>query len=327
MRRGVYFLANDRVYDLAVAFLNSFRKHNPSIPLCLIPYKADIERLQGLQQKYKFSIFNNAEVLTRCDEISRHFHTQTNGNYRKLALWEGEFDEFLYIDVDMVVLADVKFVFRFLYEYDFVTSHSNMPEIVKWVWKPTIHATGKLTDEQIAYSANMGFIASKKGALTLDGVSKKIPGAVELIPHMVLLCIEQPLLNYLVVTSGKRHTSLSLLARTRPSPGVMFEFWAGGGGGVSKEGQILVNGRRAPILVVHWAGKWQPRFRDKVIFSVLRALRLSRSDRLAIRYFMPYKSLWRYYRYLSEEPAAQTGMAAAAATAGGANVRGTEPKL
>ena len=49
-----------------------------------------------------------------------------------------------------MVLANVNFAFRFLDEYDFVTSHSNLPEIMHWVWNRSIFSTGRLSHEQIA---------------------------------------------------------------------------------------------------------------------------------------------------------------------------------
>ena len=47
-QRGVYFLANDGILDMAIAFLNSFRTYNPSTALCLIPYADDVEQLTSL---------------------------------------------------------------------------------------------------------------------------------------------------------------------------------------------------------------------------------------------------------------------------------------
>jgi hypothetical protein len=44
-RRGVYFLANDGILDMAIAFLNSFPTYNPSIALCLIPNADDVAQL------------------------------------------------------------------------------------------------------------------------------------------------------------------------------------------------------------------------------------------------------------------------------------------
>src|SRR5580658_3484813 len=72
--QGVYFLANDYVLDLAVTFLNSFRKYNPTIPLCLVPFDADICKVTALADKYGFEIYDNMEVLYECDRISESFH-------------------------------------------------------------------------------------------------------------------------------------------------------------------------------------------------------------------------------------------------------------
>lgn len=297
MQRGVYFLADDGVYDLVVTFLNSFRRYNQDIPLCLIPYNSQIDRLQALQPRYRFSIYPRPDILRRCDEISLRFHPQVAGHYRKLAMWEGNFDEFIYIDVDTVVLANVDFVFEFLAEYDFVTSHSNIPGIVQWVWQPSIYQTGQLSDEQIAFSANTGFICSKQGTLTLESIVRTIPSAVELAAHMTLFCMEQPLLNYLIVTSGRRYTSLLVLTGIKGHAGIMLEFWAGLKGAQVEDGQLVLGGQRAPILLVHWAGEWKPRRSDHFIDGLRRLLRL-RDERPAVRRFMPYRKLWQYYRAL-----------------------------
>src|ERR1700730_17769535 len=107
--RGVYFLANDRVLDLAIAFLNSFRRYNPEIPLCLVPFDENFDEVCDLRSKYVFSVFSDAIALQRCDELSKHFAGHRSGQFRKLAIWEGVFDEFIYIDVDTVVLSDIDF--------------------------------------------------------------------------------------------------------------------------------------------------------------------------------------------------------------------------
>ena len=294
--RGVYFLANDAIFDLAIAFLNSFRKHNPNIPLCLIPYNADFSRLKGLQNIYKFSIYSNSEALNLCDEISVRFHNHIAGQYRKLVMWHGEFDEFIYIDTDTVVLGNVGFVFNFIFDYGFVTSHSNIHMILKFVWKKSIYKTGKLQREQIEYATNTGFIASKTGVLTLAGIKNKTEQAIELLPHMVLFCMEQPFINYLIVTSGYRYTSMYVLWKAGSCPEAL-ECWAGAIGKRLKDGQIITGSKKPKVLLMHWAGKWQVTSIDKAIFFTLVALGLKKkSDVPRIRYFMPYKKLWKYYQ-------------------------------
>src|SRR3989338_5484618 len=98
--RGAYFLADDSVLDLTIAFLNSFRRWNPALPLVCIPFSGRTGQLLSLQQQYGFSMWNDQALLDRCDAISRRFHDETRGEYRKIAAWEGPFEEFIYIDVD-----------------------------------------------------------------------------------------------------------------------------------------------------------------------------------------------------------------------------------
>lgn len=301
--RGVYFLANDGIIDLAIAFLNSFRVHNPSLLLCLIPYNSHYSRLKTLQDIYSFSILEDPEILKWCDGIQSHFFDQYRGHFRKLATWQGEFDEFIYIDVDTVILSNLDFVFDFLKDWDFVTSHSNFPSLKQWVWQEGIETTGYLTEAQINYSANTGFIASKKSLLNRDDIDSRLNSAIELKSYMQLSCQEQPLLNYLMVTSGNSYTSLSNLRQNPEHNQIKGEFWAGSKGGFPFRGKLFFpfNNSQELILLVHWAGEWQTQKIDYRIHKILYLLKLSRVPNPAIRYFMKYKRLWQYYRYLKYE--------------------------
>lgn len=255
--RGVYFLANDYIFDFAVAFLNSFRTSNPDIPLCMIPFDNDIVQLGSLCSEYHFRIWQNDDILQQCDRISLSFHDHVLGHYRKLATWEGDFDEFIYIDSDTVVLKNVNFVYDYLKEFDFITSHSNIPEIRKWVWKDSIDEIRTLTSEQTSFAANTGFIASKRGCLDVNEVVRRLPAALELVDHMELMCCEQSFLNYLIVTSGMRYTSILTIARANESLNLPRELWAGSQINSVVNGGQLVCPERPPVLLVHWAGEWQ----------------------------------------------------------------------
>jgi len=292
--RGVYFLADDGVIDFAIAFLNSFRKYNPQIQLCLIPFAPSIDKLQELQSVYNFSIYTDQLILQRCDDISRRFHPYLLHHYRKLAMWEGEFDEFIYIDLDTVVLSSIEFVFPYLKEYGFVTSHSNIG-INKTVWRESINQAGKLTDSQIAFSANTGFVASRKGALSVELAEQSLPSAVELASHMALECMEQPFLNYLIVNSPEKFSSLYVLSQQLGLRDMPLEHWAGRRGAIVRGGQIFIPGE-APVLLVHWAGVWKPHsWWDWYVYNALKKLRLVK-DPVPVNPFMPYRSLWNFYR-------------------------------
>ncbi len=294
--RGVYFLANDKVFDLTMAFLNSFRKYNPDISLCLIPYNSDAAKIIALKEKYKFEIFRNNELLEECDNISEAFHGNINGSYRKLVMWEGIYENFIYIDIDTVVLENVSFAFTFLEDYDILTSHSNIPALQKFVWKKSVVNSRLLTRSQVQYSANTGFIVSKHGAIPFSEIrTTKLENGLELKPHMVLMCQEQPFLNYCIVTSNKHYSSLMVLGNS--IPGIMTEKWGGHPGGNVTNGKIWFPQDHRDVFLVHWAGVWRPQKIDLIIYNMLRVFGYSRPT---INTRMPYKKLWLYYRHYDE---------------------------
>jgi len=173
--RGVYFIASDEVLEFTIAFLNSFRMHNPDLPLCLVPFSDCVDKTLAKQSAFDFSVWSDHSALRRCDAISTQFHGSPTGQYRKLALWEGCYDEFVYIDVDTVVLTSLDFVFPLVRIFGLLTSHSDIPSIRKWVWKDSIETARVLTPRQLRFSASTGFVASVRGNLSLDEAVRKLP--------------------------------------------------------------------------------------------------------------------------------------------------------
>jgi len=294
--KGVYFLANDQIYDLTVAFLNSFRKCNPFISLCLIPFNDSILKISALSEKYNFSIWSDASSLEYCDHLSLNFHHNVIGQYRKLVMWTGIFDEFLYIDTDTIVLQNIDFVFRLLAEFDFLTSYSNLKAIEKWVWKESVYDNPLLTHQQIAYAANTGFIASKKGLLPLELVQNKVQEALQLKYCMELSCLEQAFLNYLIVTSGKKHTSLFTLIDSDLYTEKYLECW-GGEKIIKIRGELYKTENHAlyKILFIHWAGLWQKQKIDYQLFRILKGIGLAK-EIWQVSLKMPKKGIWKRYR-------------------------------
>lgn len=275
--RGLYFLANDRVLDRAVAFLNSVRRFNPDIPVCLIPFADDCTEVMRLRDRFDFTVFHDDAVLTACDGISRRFHGDVWGHYRKLAIWEGPYEDFVYVDTDTVVLGNLDFVFRHLDTYGFVVTHSNMAITRKWVWRNSAYGAGALSAEQIDFGASTGFICSRRGHLSLEHAIRRIPAALRLAPHMELLCYEQPLLNYLMVTSGLPYTSLYAMAQESGASDIPLERHSSEPIDVVRDGRII-EPQSPPTLLVHWAGDWQ---------------NLATTPGAQL----PHQELWEYYRW------------------------------
>ncbi|MDI3423359.1 glycosyltransferase family protein [Streptomyces luteolus] len=262
-KRGVYFVANDRVVELVTVFLNSFRRTNPDIPLRLIPFDETYGQIAALGERYKFTVWNDEPLLARCDEISLSFHERRTGHFRKLAAWEGEFDEFLYIDSDTAILRNIDFVFDHLAEHAFVTATSHLPGRA---WLESVKTSGKLTEKQYAYAANTGFVASRKGALTRAGIAAALPAARELKPHMKL-GYEQPFLNYLMVTSGLPFTSLHRLRTTTGDQSIPAEVFAWTPGVQAKDGGIT-HPSAPPALLVHWTEPVKPTWTDPALIPL-----------------------------------------------------------
>jgi hypothetical protein len=303
LKTGVYFLCNDGLIEMAIAFLNAFRLYNPNLPLCLIPYRDDdITQLRDLAGVYDYSIFPYKDVLAACDRIG-HRIKPYDYRFRKLAIWEGEFDNFIYIDVDNIVLGDVFPLFQLLQAYQFVVCDSNEAGNIQWVWKDSLPLREKIGAAQVEFAANTSFILSRKGALSLAVVESRSDAIDYLVPHMQLACGEQPLLNYLIVSSGQKASSLSVLHRSGANVGI--GYWAGMASNpemaaqVYPDGTLQLHGTSEHVMFIHWSGLWQARTIDKFVYGFLRLCGAGRGRMRATRLWFPYKRLWLYYRNLN----------------------------
>ena len=303
MKTGVYFLCNDSLIEMAIAFLNAFRLYNPNLPLCLIPYRDDdITQLRNLAEIYNYSIFTNSGILAACDKIGNRMKTY-DYRFRKLAIWEGDFDNFIYLDVDNIVLEDLSSLFQLLHTYEFVVCDSNIAGNIRWVWKDSIPLREKIGAAQVEFAANTSFILSRKGALSLAEVESQIGAIDDLVPHMQLVCGEQPLLNYLIATSGKKATSLSELHKNGANVGI--GYWAGiarkseTAAQVHPKGTLKLQGTSDRVIFIHWSGLWHARSIDKFVYGFLRLCGLGRGGMRATKLWFPHKRLWLYYRNLN----------------------------
>jgi len=293
--RGVYFLANDWAYDQTVAFLNSFRLYNPTIPLCLVPFDADTQRLRTLADEYNFFVFEDPRTLAVADAVNVTFFTQ-NGVFRKLTMWNGPFEEFVYFDTDMIVLHSVDFMYDLLREYDFVFGASDYPTERHWTWLDSIESSGMLKPEQYNFAANAGLIASRRNALKFDELFQRALDALPLRKFMESSW-DQPFINYLAVTSGK-YTSLHTLVRAgRPLPieaHVHDKRW------IFKAGSPpICDGEEKPVLALHWAGTTHPRYNAWYVRMAVKPLQKLAAALLQLsRPARPRDQFWQHFSKL-----------------------------
>ena len=131
----------------------------------------------------------------------------------------------------------------------------------------------------------------------MDEAERRLPEALKLVEHMVLFCVEQPFLNYLIVTSGKAYSSITNIIAETKETYLPVEKWAG-----EKLKILRKENCRTPdenVLLVHWAGEWKPAGFEEWLYKALRRLGY-RGWLPSVRILMRNGRLWRYYRYQPE---------------------------
>lgn len=250
--RGVYFLADDSVYELVIAFLNSLRSFNPLLQLCLVPYSSRCERIKNLADPYRFIIFEPNPLLQRFDELSLRFHTEPRGEYRKLALWSGPFDEFIYVDVDTVILGSFDRSFSYLTGADIIFGHSDIPGTQRWIWRNSEELPFTTTER--GFAAGTGFFVSRKGALDWPLIDDATRFGIQHRDALELHAKEQAFLNVLVLISGLRYTSFVRLRRGGDAS-APHECWAGDPRWKASDDLVCSYDDNAMnVLFIHWAG-------------------------------------------------------------------------
>ncbi|MBO0349328.1 methionine synthase, partial [Phormidium pseudopriestleyi FRX01] len=119
MSRGIYIVANDRVTEQAIALLNSIRFYDPDVPVVMIPYDETYQEVaHTLQEKFGVKVYEDLDFIKRLaqklqESFGGEFFARPN-QFRKQACWFGPFDEFVYIDTDIVVFERISDNFNYL---------------------------------------------------------------------------------------------------------------------------------------------------------------------------------------------------------------------
>ena len=108
-RRGIVTLANDKVYDWLVPFLESWRETNSHLPLYLVPYDDNCDLTRRACEIYgaTFADVDNAAL----DALARRLYLLYPKHRRRLRKFLSlavPLDEVCYVDVDIVLLRDLE---------------------------------------------------------------------------------------------------------------------------------------------------------------------------------------------------------------------------
>lgn len=284
MTRGVYIVANDRVANNAIALMSSIRRHDPDLPVIMIPFNADCQRVQQVLTEYfQVQVFPDLHLLeeltTTIGNIFPRDFLKLPNKMRKLAAWFGPLEEFLYIDTDIITFRSLVETFEFLRDVDFLNCDFHCKgRGLSDVFSPVVVEQKIFTETALQDVFNSGFWGSRQSVFSMD---KMVGLLKECAAHREYFdfssgTTDQPIMNYLILKGAERR--LNIVRANPEEPGS----WGGSAHFVERD-RVLYDGDR-PLRYLHWAGT-------------------------PMRPGGPYRDLWEYYRYLDyqEEIASSSG--------------------
>jgi Mannosyltransferase putative len=276
MSRGIYITANDKVTDHAIALLNSIRAYDPETPVVLIPYDENFHEVASiLKSRFGVTLYKDLEFI---DRLSKRLHSTFGekffarpNQFRKQACWFGEFDEFLYIDTDIVVFEKIIDNLNHFDQYDFLSCDYQHRGGIKNVFSEAVIHKNVFSSDELEDIFNGGWWASKKGLISEQDIYETF---AECAAHpeyfdFTQKTSDQPIINYMILKRIEKRFNLVNLDDQVPGS------WAGSTHFI-REGEILIDpSYDRPLQYLHWAG-------------------------VRIEPGCSYWDIWAHYRYLGE---------------------------
>jgi hypothetical protein len=277
MNRGIYITANDRATEQSIALLKSIRLYDPETPVVLIPYDDHYQGVaQTLSERFGVTVYDDLEFIDRLSRqlyniFGEGFFARPN-QFRKQACWFGPFDQFAYIDTDIVVFEKIIDTLNYLEQYDFICSDYQHAGGIANVFTSKVLEAGILTEADCRDVFNGGFWGSKKNRITeveLYAIFQECAAHPDYFDFSQKTS-DQPILNYMVLKHIPQR--FNIVRRPGKGPGN----WAGSPH-FQRQGDRLFDPKiNQPLQYLHWAG-------------------------MKIQPGCPYWEIWEHYRYLGEE--------------------------
>lgn len=276
MTRGIYITANDKVIEQAIALLKSIRFYDQETPIVLIPYDDNHQVIANkLFQDFGVTLYPDLDFIERlsqklCNIFGEKFFARPN-QFRKQACWFGEFDEFLYIDTDIVVFKKIVEDLDYFKDYDFICYDYQHKAGIRNVFSPKVIEDKVFSEDQIKDMFNGGFWASKKKLISEEKIYETFAECAANIDYFdfTYKTSDQPIINYMILKNIERRFNLAHQPQIYPGN------WAGSQH-FQRKGDILFDPKiNKPLHYLHWAG-------------------------IKIQPGCPYWDIWKHYRYLGE---------------------------
>jgi hypothetical protein len=230
--------------------------------------------MEVLQQKHGVQLFPDLDFVEKLTqkvaEIFPPDFLALPNKMRKLALWFGPLDEFLYLDTDIIVFQKIANILDYLADYEFVCCdyHYKNRKLAD-IFSNLVRENRIFSEGQLQDVFNSGFWASKKKIFSKEKLYKLLAECAQHREYFDFSSqtTDQPILNYLILKSTQNRLNLVKLPDKEPGS------WAGSQHFQEKD-HILYDGEK-PLRYLHWAGT------PMVTGGA-------------------YREVWEYYRYLGE---------------------------
>ena len=251
MTDGIYCLANDGVFDWMVALLASLRAVAPDLPVVVIPYDDRVDRVSSLRSIHPFELWRDTGRLAMLDDVGHQVNPRYPRTFRKLGVFWGPLDRFVFVDSDIIVSRGIQEVLRALEPGGlFLCGDLDIEQVfLPTALRREVESTGKVV------GFNSGFFASTREALSAEEISAGVAHIGAARSAFVTSAQEQPFLNWCVWRSDLTVTPVGKAVADAT------DFTGAGRRPLRKsaDGTIRVfdprsddYGRR--MMVVHWAG-------------------------------------------------------------------------
>lgn len=281
--RGLYFMADDSAIDLGIALINSIRAWDRETPIAMIPYRTPyklaaktLTRLPGV------ILYDDPRRLHRLDRNVRLLFGQgffpRPENLRKQMCWFGPFDEFLYLDADIVVFEPIIAMTNDLAGADFLSYSDQHLSGIEHVFRPGIRDAGVFAESDLCDVFNAGFWGGRSGVIDEARLYAYWEECARDKAHLDRSHggSDQPVFNYMVLRHIPRRVNVFKQLADAP------RMWAGTPGFVWRDRCLFDPEVDQPVKFLHWAG-----------------IRLAPGA--------PYWDVWEYFRHL--DSGAGTGVA------------------
>jgi len=247
---GVVCLGNDTVLDWTIAFCESVHQHDPEVPVTLIPFDDSVERTEAVLGRYGYDLYESP-MLARMDALGERYYPGggpvRSHIMRKFCAWD-VYDEFLYLDCDIVTLRSLRPYFTMLArsDADFIYFTTDIDQ----VYRP-----GRLRDQMVADHGAAGFnsgtFMGRRGDLTAAEIERRAVEAEGLRPEFVDN-LEQTFINFCVDVSGMKQADATKLGDEPVVAGSVMRL-------VGSADDLVIDDRRVPysgrsVAAIHWAG-------------------------------------------------------------------------